>query len=263
MAVAPVPALFSPSGEGFAAAPLTAGPWDERMMHGGPPAALLAHAIERVQPGDDLVVTRLTVDFFGGVPLGEVSVQASLAKSGRRFQIVDATLDAGGPRACLARAVRLRRADLPAAAAAPDVSPLPPPDAGETLAPFVVSDRAGFYPDATEIRQVGGRLGSGHAAAWIRLRGELLPDVPASQLVRATAAADFANGLSWTLPIDEWLYINTELTIHLHREPQGTWIGLEARTAIGPSGIGLSSGVLHDLGGPFGTCAQSLFVERR
>jgi len=266
MAVAPVPALFSTAGEGFEAAPLTRGPWDERMMHGGAPSALLAHAIEQVMPGDQLAVSRLTIEFLGAVPIGAVSVNAGLAKPGKRFQIVDATLACGERIACMARAVRLRRADIPEAevssAAAP--APLPSPATGEPLRPFD-PDFGGalFYPDATEIRRVGGEIGSGHAAAWIRLRGELLPGVAPSPLVRAVAAADFANGLSWILPLDEWLFVNTELTVHLHREPAGEWIGLDARTAIGATGIGLSTGVLHDLGGPFGVCAESLFVQRR
>jgi hypothetical protein len=264
MAVAPVPALFEPAGDGLAAAGLTRGPWDARMMHGGAPSALLAHAIEQLQPGGELAVSRLTIEFLGGVPLGDVSVQASLAKPGTRFQIVDATLRAGERLACLARAVRLRRADMPeAAAGSAEVQPLAPPEDGEPLPQFVETDDALFYPDATEIRQVGGSFGSGHAVAWIRLRGELLPGVPPSPLARAAAAADFANGLSWVLPFDEWLFVNTELTVHLHRDPQGEWIGLDARTSTGPSGLGVSTGVLHDLDGPFGICAQSLFVERR
>ena len=264
---APVAALFEPAGAGYMAAPATRGPWDERMMHGGAPSALLAHAIEQTQPGAaELVVARLTIEFLGGVPVGPVDLQTSLAKPGKRFQIVEATLDAGGRRACLARAVRLRRSDdMPDAAAAPpggdDV--LPAPDTGERLPQFLESEAELFYPDATEIRLVGCKLGSGHAIAWIRLRGELLPGVAPSPLARACAAADFANGLSWILPFDEWLFVNTELTVHLHRQPVGEWIGLDARTTSDASGVGLSSGVLHDERGRFGSCAQALFVQRR
>jgi acyl-coenzyme A thioesterase PaaI-like protein len=264
MAEAPVRALFEPDGDGFTAAPATRGPWDMQMMHGGAPSALLAHTIEQLQPGGDLAVTRLTIEFLGGVPVGPVAVGATLAKPGRRFQIVDATLDAGGRRACLARAVRLRRADMPDAACGVAVAePLPPPESGSPLPQFVDFGEALFYPDATEIRLVGGELGSGHAVAWIRLRGDLLPGVAPSPLARAAAAADFSNGLSWILPFDDWLFVNTELTVHLHREPAGEWIGVDARTVSDASGIGLSTGVLHDLRGPFGVCAQALFVERR
>ncbi len=265
MAEAPAPALFEPAGDGFVAAPMTRGPWDPAMMHGGAPSALLAHAIEQVQPGSELAVTRLTIEFLGGVPVGPVEVGASLAKPGRRFQVVDATLDAGGRRACLARAVRVRREDQPQAAAAPVdlAAPLRPPDGGEPQPMFVPHDAAMFYPDATEIVHVAGEVGSGAAAAWIRLRGDLLPGVAPSPLARAAAAADFANGVSSVLPFDDWVFVNTELTIHLHREPAGEWIGLDARTVSGATGAGLSTGVLHDLDGPFGVCAQALFVQRR
>jgi hypothetical protein len=265
--MAAAPALFAPDGPGFVADPATAGPWDEAMMHGGAPSALLAHAIEQTQPGSpELVVTRLTIEFLGAVPVGPVSVATSIAKPGRRFQVVEATLDAGERRACLARAGRLRRAELPDAVAAPPgfgTMPLPPPESGDPMPLFVRPENKMFYPDATEIRRVGGELGSGHVVAWIRLLGDLLPGVPASPLVRTAAAADFANGLSWILPFDDWLFVNTDLTIHLYRQPAGEWIGVDASTVCDASGAGLARGELHDLRGPFGSCAQSLFVQRR
>ena len=260
------PALFAPAGEGFRAASLTRGPWDARMMHGGAPAALLAHAIEQTQPGAELAVTRLTLELLGGVPVGDVEVVTELTRPGKRFQVVDATLTADGRRACLARAVRVRRAEMPdAAALSPPLrvaAPLPGPDAGEPWLRLVEGDDL-FYPGATEIVLVGGATGSGHAIAWIRLRGDLLPGVAPSPLARACAAADFSNGLSAILPFHAWLFVNTELTVHLHREPVGEWIGLDAHTVTGVAGFGLASGVLHDAGGPIGTCAQSLFVQRR
>lgn len=260
-------ALFVPDGAGFAADPATRGPWDAAMMHGGAPSALVARVIERLSPGEQLAVTRLTIEFLGGVPVGPLSVAVSLAKPGRRFQVVDATLRAGGEAqpACIARAVRLRRAQLPQAAAVPAsaVAALAAPESGESLPTIVSHDHPMFHPDAVDIRHVGGEVGSGHLVAWLRIRGDLLPGEPPSALARTAAAADFANGLSWILPIEDWLFVNTELTIHLHRQPEGEWIGLDARTISEATGIGLSTGVLHDLRGPFGTCAQSLFVEPR
>ena len=240
------------------------------MMHGGPPAALLAREVQRTQPGDDLVVTRLTIELLGGVPLGPVTVASSVARPGRRFQVVDATLDAGGRRSCLARAVRVRRAEMPGAAriAACGHRRQRPCSRRRTASRwrrslFYEHDREMFYPGACEIRHVAGELGSGVVAAWIRLRGEVVAGEEPSQLERVAAAADFANGLSWILPIADWLYVNTELTIHLAREPQGEWIGLDARTSMSGAGFGLSTATLHDLHGPFGACAQSLFVEPR
>ncbi len=267
MSKALTPPLFAPDGAGFVPSAVVRGPWDGRMMHGGAPSALLAREIEAAEPGADLVVTRLTIDFLSGVPLGRVEVAASVVRPGRRFQVVDATLDAGGGRhACLARAVRVRRADLPAAAASADDggrAPLPGPERGEPLPLFVEHERELFYPDACEIVHVAGELGSGAAAAWIRLRGEVVAGEPPSQLARVAAAADFANGLSWILPWHAWLFVNTELTIHLSREARGEWIGVDARTSSSAAGFGLSTATLHDRDGPIGVCAQSLFVEPR
>ena len=147
-------------------------------MHGGAPSALLARAIEAAEPGAELVVTRLTIDFLSGVPLGAVEVAASVVRPGRRFQVVEATLDAGGRHACLARAVRVRRADLPRRRGLRRPAPAPLAAArGRRATCRCSSSRTGelFYPDACEIRHVGGELGSGAVAAWIRLRGEVLP----------------------------------------------------------------------------------------
>jgi hypothetical protein len=103
----------------------------------------------------------------------------------------------------------------------------------------------------------------GAAAAWFRLRMPVVEGEEPSPLQRTVTAADFANGLSWVLPWDDWLFVNTELTVHLAREPEGEWIGLDARTAISALGTGLATATLHDHLGPVGTCAQALFVDRR
>jgi len=51
--------------------------------------------------------------------------------------------------------------------------------------------------------------------------------------------------------------------VHLHREPAGEWICLDAQTAISPGGAGLATFVLSDLDGQVGVAAQSLFIAPR
>lgn len=234
------------------------------MMHGGAPAALLAQAVCAVQPGADMFVSRLTIEFLGGVPLEPLTVAAEVTKPGRRFQLVEATLDAGGKRKAIARAVRLRRAELGEAERAGAGLPgMPPRSEGVAMPAYVPPTAEMFYPDAIEIIHVRGEHGAGAAAAWFRMRGEVSPGEAPQPLARVAAAADFANGLSWTLPWEDWLFVNTELTIHVFREAAGEWIGLDARTAIGPQGAGLSTGTLYDERGPIGACAQVLYVEPR
>jgi hypothetical protein len=98
----------------------------------------------------------------------------------------------------------------------------------------------------------------------MRLRLPLLAgEEPPTALARLAAAADFGNGVSAALPFDRYLFINADLTIHLHRRPGGEWIGLDARTLLSPGASGLAESVLHDLDGPVGMAFQTLVVEPR
>ena len=51
--------------------------------------------------------------------------------------------------------------------------------------------------------------------------------------------------------------------MHLHRLPQGEWIGLDAVTLPEPEGIGMADSVLHDERGPIGRAVQTLLVRER
>ena len=82
-------------------------------------------------------------------------------------------------------------------------------------------------------------------------------------LQRAVAFADFGNGLSRVLDFRTHLFVNTDLTVHLHREPVGEWVALDARTDLDRSGAGQATSVLRDERGRIGTAAQSLYVDTR
>ena len=77
------------------------------------------------------------------------------------------------------------------------------------------------------------------------------------------AAADFGNGISRIVDFERYLFVNTDLTVHLHREPEGEWVLLDARTVLEPHGAGLARSILSDERGQLGLAAQSLFVASR
>ena len=81
----------------------------------------------------------------------------------------------------------------------------------------------------------GGDFGTGPARAWFRLTRPLIDDDPPSALARTVAAADFGNGISRVVDFDAYLFVNTDLTVHLHREPAGEWVLLDARTRSSPT----------------------------
>jgi hypothetical protein len=77
------------------------------------------------------------------------------------------------------------------------------------------------------------------------------------------ACVDSASGVSAALDVREWAFLNTELTVHLLREPVGEWICLEAATTLGPGSVGIATSTAYDVLGPVARSAQALLVQRR
>ena len=90
----------------------------------------------------------------------------------------------------------------------------------------------------------------GPGLTWFRLAMPLVAGEPTAPVARVAAAADFGNGVSRVLEFDRFLFVNTDLTVHLHREPAGEWVLLDAVTRAEPTGAGLAWSVLHDEQGP-------------
>jgi hypothetical protein len=59
------------------------------------------------------------------------------------------------------------------------------------------------------------------------------------------------------------VFINPDLTVHLGREAEGEWIGLDAETTIAADGTGQAVSTLYDERGRIGRAVQALFVDRR
>jgi hypothetical protein len=254
-------AFYLPRPEGrYLASEHTAGPWDPRLQHAGPPAALLARALERCEPRPEMLISRLTFEILHAVPVGEVQVSARVARPGRSVELLEASLTAAGREVVRAAAWRVLRAPADAPATPPVYEPPPLP---EHEAPMPAQLDSG-YLRAVEWRPVrGGFLEPGPAAAWTRLRMPVVEGEQPSGLQRLLAVADSGNGISGVLPMSEWWFINPELTVHLAREPSGEWICLDAATSIQPGGAGLAISTLSDSDGAVGHGAQTLYVAQR
>ena len=252
--------FFQPLGEGrWRATVHTTGPWDERYQHGGPPSALLGRAVEGVAPRADVMVAPMTVEILGPIPVGDLDLRAAVVRPGRSVELVEAVLSADGRDVARASAWRVLRT---AANAIPSRhEPAPPlPDAPVDME----HDWVDGYLSAIEWRFARGHfMERGPAAAWSRMRVPLVPDETPSPLQRVLVVADSGNGISSELNMQKWHFINPELTVHLHREPVGEWVCLDATTTISTNGVGLATSVLSDLDGPVAVGAQTLLVARR
>jgi hypothetical protein len=253
-------AFYLPRGDGrYLATEHTSGPWDTRLQHAGPPAALLARELERCEPRPEMLISRVTFEILHAVPVGELEVSARVARPGRSVELLEASLLAGGREVVRAAAWRLLRA-ADGTGTAPVYEPPPLPD---HEAPMPAQLDSG-YLRAVEWRPVrGGFLEPGPAAAWTRLRMPVVEGEEPSGLERLLAVADSGNGISGVLSMSEWWFINPELTVHLEREPRGEWICLDAATSIQPGGAGLATSTLSDSDGAVARGAQTLYVARR
>lgn len=239
----------------------TAGPWSADSQHVGPPAALLVRELETFAPRTDTALSRLVFEVLGPVPIGEMTVHARVERPGRAVELLSAELSVADRPVVRVHAWRLAQSDT-AEVAAGAAAALEPPDGAAPM-----SIPAGWkrgYLDATEWRSLaGGMTGTGYATVWGRPLVDLVADEPNTPLQQLCTIADSGNGVSSRLDIRKWLFVNTDLTIHLYRQPGGGWFGLDAETVIGPTGIGLASSVLHDGAGPVGRAAQGLLVRPR
>lgn len=256
--------MFERVDDRFLPTELSLGPWSRDALHGGPPAALLARAIERFEGGETMLVARITLELLRPVPRAPLSLRVRSLRPGRKVQLVEATLATDEHEVARATGLRIRQKDvhIPKDVPVERAPVIEPPESGEEahrLGEFL----DGFHTHAVEHRFVRGQMSiPGPATDWIRLKVPLLDDEHPSPLVRVCAAADFGNGASGVLPRSH-TYINPDLTIYLHRYPRGEWVCIDAATRVEPDGVGLAESRLFDRDGPIGRALQSLIIEER
>jgi hypothetical protein len=185
-------------------------------------------------------------------------------RPGRAVELVEATLaEAGGERREIARAAAWRLGPQDGVPAEPPEPPPPGPDHGRTQPFFPTGQDVGYHTAMEYAFVEGAFLEAGPAVVWMRMRHPLVAGEPPSPLARVLVAADAGNGVSATLDYRRFMFINTELTVHLVREPAGEWVCLDAVTRTGGHGVGLAESVLWDERGRLGRAAQTLLVRPR
>lgn len=254
-------AFFVLEGERLVPTALTRGPWHPIHQHGGPPAAVMARAVEQAagEP-ESLHLIRFTVDFVRPVPMQPLAVSVEQVRDGRRARGYAAVLSAGGQ--AVARAtVLVVRTEPVTPPPTPVQEPLVPPPGEATPFQFPFFRDPVGYHTGVETRMARGTFGSGRAAAWMRLRVPLVLGEAPSPAQRVLAVADSGSGIGAAFdPARLVPFINADLTVSLHRLPDGEWVGLDAMTALEPHGIGLTRTGLYDTRGPIGEGLQGLVV---
>lgn len=262
-------ALFLDGGDHFMPTGLSRGGWSDETQHGGPPTGLLARAVEAIPTVVPMQVARFTIDLYREVPLAQpLTVATELIRDGRRIQVAEATLSAGTMQVARATGLKIRTGEVPIPAHIESWSPPPGPEAAHPVDWDEVGLDWGpttrFHLHAVDIRTVEGtwhRRGEG--ISWVRLAYPLIAGEDISPFVRAATLADLGNGNSQALDGREWLYVNPDITLYLHRAPRGEWLGLRSHASQHATGIGFADTLLFDEAGPVGRVGQSQILEPR
>ncbi|HKG18539.1 MAG TPA: thioesterase family protein, partial [Candidatus Limnocylindrales bacterium] len=224
-------------------------------------------------------VGRVTYEILRPVPIAPLTVDATVIRPGRAVELVEASLADDDGEVIRARAWRLRRGEveIPAGLSSDDgpgilgTSPStlrpgfapPGPDEAEP-GRFPDTGQDVGYHTAMEYRFARrGFAEPGPAVAWMRMRVPLVEGEEPTPLERVLVAADSGNGVSATLDWNRFLFINVDLTVHLHRPMAGEWVCLDAITIPERSGIGIADTALYDERGPIGRADQTLLVDAR
>lgn len=267
-----IDSVFTRDGAAWVPTSAALGPWGAS-LHGGAPAALLAHVLDALDspPGP---LARLTLDLFRPVPDAPLEVDVRPLRIGRRLAVREAILTAGDRE--LVRAVSVHgdeMMELPEPVALPPC-PLPPLDHVEetTLAGSVRSEGGLSMPGADGlhhrllVRRGEGLPGSGAGSAWLHLPLELAPGVPLTPVAHLAALADFANGLAQRVQLTEGGgigFINADISLHLLRAPTEKRIAMTARNEPHNAGRALVSAECWQADGLVARVVQTALVMPR
>lgn len=251
-------AFFVEEEGSFRPSEMARGWWSKDSLHGRALVGLMGTVVADRHGCEGMVPARFTIDMFRLAPFGAVSITTKVVREGPRIVLVEAEMSGGGRPVARATMQFLRRAASPPGKVwSPSPWHVPPPEAVPET-----PDRAA--PHYFEVRGIEGRLGEhGPRKQWMRDKYELIAGKPLSPYARAALAADFAS--AFVHCGDRGIrYINTDVSLHLHRLPVGEWIGFETTGHDASQGIAVGHCRIYDVEGPFGFIdCTALANERR
>jgi hypothetical protein len=252
--------FFTRGGDGFLPTSVANGPWDPKSMHGRVVIGLLAFGIEQRHGGDDFVPARLTVDMFRLPNITTpIEIRTKLIRDGLRLRLVEAEFFSGGVAMAHASCQLLRRTENPYGQIwSPPNWDAPPP----ASIPAPTDPKLGMHGKWVT-RPIVGAMGSrGPRRLWMSEVRELVEGVPLTPFVRVALAADFAS--PFANAGDHGLgFINSDVTLYLHRLPVKEWIGFEVVNHQATDGIAIGECWLYDEAGPIGTSTVAALAQRK
>ncbi len=252
--------FFRRQGEAFMPQPICAGPWDPKSLHGRVIAGLLGGIIEARFRDAAFQFTRLTVDLWRLPQFVPLTVETRLVREGGRIKVVDAECFADGVSMGRAIGLLLRRGTPPAGEIwSPPDWDFPKPDTFDPPPPPEARDWTPMW----ETRGRGNAFGTvGRKQVWVRELRPLFDHEPLTPFQRVALAADLTSPLA-NSGSSGLGYINTDITLYLHRDPVGEWIGFESLAHHADAGVATGECTLYDEHGAIGRSSVAALAQRR
>lgn len=244
------------------------GPWSVDYCHAGPPTGLLARAMELALPSQRL--TRITVELIRPIPFRGFRVTANVLREGRTVSAVEAVIESlDGKVVISARGLFMNPAEEPLQFAEAVVARQPaygygtPDQASPGGFPIseTLHDLPAFNGSGVATRYIDKDTGEpGETRAWLKTV-PLFEDEEPSAFQRICPLADCGNAFGRLADPQDVTFMNTDLTVLLHRDPNGDWLGTDARCFWESNGIGMSQAMLFDSEGVVGSALQTLLLR--
>ena len=250
--------FFARDGERFVPGPVSSGPWDPKSLHGRVVVGLLGREIERRHGDPEFMPARLTVDMYRLPDLSPVEVVTRVVRDGKRIKVIDAEFISAGVPVARATCQLLRRTQNPE-----DRIWSPPPwDAPSPADIAAPDDPRRSLGGMWEIRPISGAMGTlGKRQLWMAEVRELIGGEPWTPFARVAVGCDFAS--PFANAGDQGLaYINSDVTLYLHRTPVTKWVGYEVVNHGATDGVAIGECFLHDERGPIGSATVTALAQR-
>ena len=202
---------------------------------------------------------RLTVDMFRLPNLSPIEVKTRLVRDGLRIKVVEADFFSGGVAMARASCQLLRKTENPQGTVwSPPNWEVPAP----SDIPVPTDPRLGMNGKWTT-RPITGAMGTvGPRRLWMSEVRDLVEGSALTPFVRVAVSADFAS--PFANAGDQGLgYINSDVTLYLHRLPVTEWIGFEVVNHHATDGIAIGECWLYDEHGAIGTSTVAALAQRK
>ncbi|SPJ28185.1 thioesterase family protein [Falsiruegeria mediterranea] len=237
------------------------GPWSPDHCHAGPVTGLVVRAAEAAA-GSAKILTRLTIDVLRPVPLQGLRVNTDVQRDSRTLTTTRIEVVAEDSTICaVATTMHLVRKELSDVPTAQVQSPrFEDTEQGEPILIAGIHDKP-MFGNFTEMAFPKGQSREpGPKIVWARVPN-LIEGEEQSPIQSICALADCGNGLSMNEVPNHIGFMNTDLTLQIHREPESDWLASDSVSHWHDNGVGMSQATLYDTKGPVGVALQTLVLH--